>query len=440
MLLVSVYHVHSANALSERHARTLLCDMCNVQPAVVQCINHRLFLCQNCDKDTHFSSESQHRKRFLNSYTGCPSATQLANLWGCNLDEREGSISGSPNEKGSDNSGPGHLFNSLEGFKENFGSWIDSSSPSMVTLSLSEPNTNPNTTLGSPEDSSFGTAALSKTCEDHQFQSKQMHVIIQQLLDLQKLQPLGSMKLKNHHEMQAVVPAQVQEQMQDVSLIIPDSEHPKSDTNVEMSIQEDSFWHCTSASQSNQLWGENMQDLGLCDADERCDPFHMSDIDLTFENYEDIFGGPQGEGTSIFEDVEAACSSMDKDVSFADSSGCNESSRKLRAGTPAGYIALSSQEPGKAGSAALPETGVVHGVTDLSGPGNIQSALPVCSSFSLSLSSLSGESSAADYHDCGLSPMILKGEPTWGPSNSDSLFSQARDNAMMRYKEKKKLR
>ncbi|XP_057844712.1 zinc finger protein CONSTANS-LIKE 10 [Cryptomeria japonica] len=475
-------NVHSANALSERHARTLLCDGCNVQPAAIQCINHKLFLCQNCGKNTHFSSEPQHNKRPLNCYTGCPSAAQLANLWGCNLDEREGSISAFPIEKGWDKSRADSLLNSPVGFVENYGSWIDSSSSSMVALSLSESNSNVHTMVISQEDASFGTVDSSKSREDHQFHSKQNHIIVQQLLDLQKLQPLSSMQVQDQHEVQAcdLVQGQVdaqsmgsllsrslkddfelqtqqlgrhekgqqqedknltEQQMQDVSLLIPMSQQLKSDTNVEMPIQGDSFWRCTSANQSNQLWVQNMQDLGIYDDDECCDAFHVCDVDLTFENYEDIFGGPQGKGTSMFEDGDTACSSMDKDISIAHSSGCNESSHKPSAEAPAGYIALSSQEPGNEEEAALPGTGgVVQGVTDRSGPSNSKSFLPVHSSFSLSLSSLSGESSAADYHDCGLSPLFLKGEPLWGPSNSDSVVSQARDNAMMRYKEKKKSR
>lgn len=63
------------------------------------------------------------------------------------------------------------------------------------------------------------------------------------------------------------------------------------------------------------------------------------------------------------------------------------------------------------------------------------------SSLSLSFSGLTGESSAGDYQDCGVSSMLLMGEPPWyppGPENS--LPTASRDNAVMRYKEKKKTR
>lgn len=57
---------------------------------------------------------------------------------------------------------------------------------------------------------------------------------------------------------------------------------------------------------------------------------------------------------------------------------------------------------------------------------------------SLSLSNITGESSAADYQDCGLSPMFLTSESLW-ESNFES-SPQARDKAKMRYNEKKKTR
>ncbi|GLJ30880.1 hypothetical protein SUGI_0614190 [Cryptomeria japonica] len=65
-------------------------------------------------------------------------------------------------EKGWDKSRAGSLSNSLMGFVENCGSWIDSSSSSMVALSLSETNSNVHTMLISREDASFGTVDSSK--------------------------------------------------------------------------------------------------------------------------------------------------------------------------------------------------------------------------------------------------------------------------------------
>ncbi|KAF5189755.1 Zinc finger protein constans-like, partial [Thalictrum thalictroides] len=63
----------------------------------------------------------------------------------------------------------------------------------------------------------------------------------------------------------------------------------------------------------------------------------------------------------------------------------------------------------------------------------------VNSSMSVSLSNLSCESSAADYQDCGVSPLFLQGESPWD-ANMETSSPQARDKAKMRYKEKKKNR
>jgi hypothetical protein len=66
-------------------------------------------------------------------------------------------------------------------------------------------------------------------------------------------------------------------------------------------------------------------------------------------------------------------------------------------------------------------------------------------SLSLSFSGLTGESSAGKYQDCGVSSMLLMGEPPWFTSNgggtdTTSLASVNRDSALHRYKEKKKKR
>ena len=55
------------------------------------------------------------------------------------------------------------------------------------------------------------------------------------------------------------------------------------------------------------------------------------------------------------------------------------------------------------------------------------------------LSNITGENSATDYQDCGLSPVFLTGESPW-ESTLEGTCPQARDKAKMRYNEKKKTR
>ncbi|GAB2214408.1 hypothetical protein Drorol1_Dr00018752 [Drosera rotundifolia] len=82
LCLVCDHQVHSANALSRSHHRSQICDTCNSDPAAVFCSSHGLLLCQDCDWDSHSSCDRNPAEGF----TGCPSALELAALWGNDLD------------------------------------------------------------------------------------------------------------------------------------------------------------------------------------------------------------------------------------------------------------------------------------------------------------------------------------------------------------------
>ncbi|CAM8991665.1 unnamed protein product [Rhodiola kirilowii] len=76
-------NVHSANALANRHPRTLLCERCTSQPAFVRCHDENTSLCQNCDWSGHgnASAASTHKRETINCYSGCPSAAELSRIW-----------------------------------------------------------------------------------------------------------------------------------------------------------------------------------------------------------------------------------------------------------------------------------------------------------------------------------------------------------------------
>ncbi|CAN0896969.1 Zinc finger protein CONSTANS-LIKE 12 [Linum grandiflorum] len=69
--------VHSANSLSRRHQRSLLCDKCNSQPASAMCLDEKLSVCQGCNG----CSSLGHRVNVLNYYTGCPSSAEFMGIW-----------------------------------------------------------------------------------------------------------------------------------------------------------------------------------------------------------------------------------------------------------------------------------------------------------------------------------------------------------------------
>ncbi|GAQ86259.1 hypothetical protein KFL_002790070, partial [Klebsormidium nitens] len=82
--------VHEANALSLRHERTLLCDACGNAPASFRCSEENLSLCLECDASSHSAVPASHHKRVkFDFFTGCPSANELAVLWGCRLGSLE---------------------------------------------------------------------------------------------------------------------------------------------------------------------------------------------------------------------------------------------------------------------------------------------------------------------------------------------------------------
>ncbi|TVU28312.1 hypothetical protein EJB05_19825 [Eragrostis curvula] len=150
--------------------------------------------------------------------------------------------------------------------------------------------------------------------------------------------------------------------------------------------------------------------------------FCVDDADLTFENYEELFGTSHIQTEQLFDDAGIDSYFEMKEMLPADS---NEEHK---------YMQLECSNMVSADSA-------------MSNPGaRADSSLcipvrQVRSSLSHSFSGLTGESSAGDHQDCGVSPMVNMGEPPWRPPGPDgSCAGGSRDNALTRYKEKKKRR
>ncbi|OMO85499.1 Zinc finger, B-box [Corchorus capsularis] len=86
--------VHSANALSLKHARSQICDSCKTKPSSFLCSNDNLMLCQDCDWNSHNSnncsvSALQHDRSPVEGFSGCPSVTELASLLGLDLKPKD---------------------------------------------------------------------------------------------------------------------------------------------------------------------------------------------------------------------------------------------------------------------------------------------------------------------------------------------------------------
>ncbi|KAF4390510.1 hypothetical protein F8388_006007 [Cannabis sativa] len=84
-------HVHSANLLSRKHLRSQICDNCGSEPVSVRCSTENLVLCHDCDWDAHgtCSVSPAHERNSVDGFSGCPSALELASVWGFHLGEKK---------------------------------------------------------------------------------------------------------------------------------------------------------------------------------------------------------------------------------------------------------------------------------------------------------------------------------------------------------------
>ncbi|XWS35004.1 hypothetical protein CRYUN_Cryun21dG0087900 [Craigia yunnanensis] len=173
-----------------------------------------------------------------------------------------------------------------------------------------------------------------------------------------------------------------------------------------------------------------MQDLGVCEDSFCQDDFNMPDIDLTFLNFENLFGGDQDPIRALTGDKDVSCSSLEE-MSFNKSDNVNARPMEDASVASSVYTIQSAHT-----EINMDPYNHIHNFQ-----GIIGSPCPIRPSYSTmsSVSRLSAESSGTDCLDSGLSP-ITQGEASCIAPDLDSLQSEARENAMIRYKEKKKAR
>ncbi|XP_016446102.2 zinc finger protein CONSTANS-LIKE 9 [Nicotiana tabacum] len=331
-------HVHSANALSQRHSRTLVCERCNSQPAIFRCDEDRISLCQNCDWIGHAnsSSGSTHKRQALSCYTGCPSAVELSVIWSFLLDNP--SVGDSTCEQG------------------------------MSSMSITDCR---------PGDSR-GSQAKDK--------SQDMSVAVE-ANDL-----MGSLMLSLDSKLHNVEP-------------------PVGSTNL--------TWSKVSNSATK---GSN-----IFDDDRFYDDFNMDEVDLSIETYEELFGVSLDNPDQLFknEDIDGLFGM--KDMAVAESSCQGDTAVE---GSALGRV--NTVQPACSNAASAESTM------------SCKTEPTLCfarQQSNLSVSNLTGESSAGDYQDYGASSMLLMGEPPWcSPCPESSMPSTSRSDAVLRYKEKKKTR
>ncbi|KAH0709952.1 hypothetical protein KY284_011379 [Solanum tuberosum] len=338
-------NVHSANALSQRHSRTLICERCNSQPAVVRCVEERTSLCQNCDWSGHASSSSgssMHKRQALSCYTGCPSAAELSNIWSFLLDD----------------------------------------------------------------------PSIGDTCE----------------------QRMGSMSINDNRPRDGQDP-QGKDNSQNVCAAVEVNDmniSEKSNLLVESSMPTfDNKLHNVEPPIGSSSKGCYMGAKGssLFEEDPYCDNLIMDAVDLSIENYEELFGDSLNYPDELFENE-----NLDSFFGMKDIKGADYSYRGVNAAEGSSNWRVNTVQPTCSDAASADS--MMSCKTD--------SILYFARQSSLSVSNQTGgECSAGDHQDCGVSPMLLMGEPPWCPpctEISSTSTSTSRSNAVLRYKEKKKTR
>ncbi|MBA0854300.1 hypothetical protein Goshw_028773 [Gossypium schwendimanii] len=344
-------NVHSANALSRRHSRTLLCERCNSQPALVRCTEERVSLCENCDWIGHgtSTSNSTHKRQTINCYSGCPSSAELSSLWPFFWQSPSPGESTCEKELG--------LMSITENIETtSWGPTGNTVSQNKNSAGVAEVNNDNNADMGSGWDGSSSILELRSP---------------PQALD----QPAG----------------------------VTDTSLPK-----------------VSCPQT--------KGPSLCE-DDLYDDFNMDEVDLNLDNYEELFGVALNHSEELFESGGIDSLFRTNDLSAADSD-CR--SAVAAEGSSVGLV--NAIQPACSNGASADS--VMSNKTD-----SMLCFTGRQAHSSLSFSGLTGESSGADYQDCGASSMLLMGEPPWCPPCTESSFqSSTRSNAVMRYKEKKKTR
>ncbi|KAI3412671.1 uncharacterized protein J3R85_017008, partial [Psidium guajava] len=182
--------------------------------------------------------------------------------------------------------------------------------------------------------------------------------------------------------------------------------------------------------------------LGFHRSNDLCQILGIEDIPCR-GNGDDVLGYQPSQNRFLFEDGDMECLLMDKDLSATESNGPIENAMEASSSVQQDSVSFHSSYMGSSVTGVQSTKGGANCM--LMSPGCNRNlnfgypAGPVHSSISLSLSNITGESSAADYQDCGLSPVFLTGESPWEP-NPGASCAQARDKAKMRYNEKKKTR
>ncbi|CAJ2630636.1 unnamed protein product [Trifolium pratense] len=303
--------VHWANELSGRHIRTLVCNSCRCDLAYVQCLDHKMLICRDCDQKLHDSS-SPHRKRAVKTFIGCPSAKEFAALWGFEFKEIEKSDV----------------------------SRKDQFAVASISSVFTDVNVIKHHRIQTRVASTASATKLDKGSSSQQgqvlYRDQERQTILQQIVDLKRFQ----LNEEIHHSTKVnglQVDDKFNQQVQNshnfatnllgenntIAELNPETfssafsqlDNLSSSSIMDLPLHGELFWTCKGSLQSNQVWPQNIQDLGICEELVCGDDFNIPDVDLTFQNYEELFGGEQDPIRGVmFGGKDVTCSSLENDI------------------------------------------------------------------------------------------------------------------------------
>ncbi|KAJ8527843.1 hypothetical protein K7X08_015294 [Anisodus acutangulus] len=357
-------NVHSANCLSRKHTRSIICGKCSSEPAIVRCTNNQICLCEGCGSSENGCNNtvSGHQHQNLDSYNGCPSPAELMTK--------------------------------------------------ILSIAFDDQMVN-NDNVTNPSGFHTPTSSLSVNENNSSVVASRLN----ELASCLKFEPW-------------VIPTQ--------AIPFPTQAIPSNPTYLtSYNIDQTPFF--SEGSNITKQSCSTVKDLGVHEGDNLAKGVDLDE--LSSDSSYKIFSSLQQSHSSYHsEDKGLDCLVLEKNLSATGSNSHLE--------TPLEHECIgfqSSQEAADPNSEILLQTVSANANFMLMNPGcnrNIALTYPPAPvhSRSLSLSNITGESSAgSDYQDCRLSPLFLTDEPPWDWKPGTSCL-QARNEAKMRYNEKKKTR
>lgn len=399
-------HVHSANGLSLKHVRSQICGNCGSQPATARCATDGLSLCSECDFDAHGSGAGPdsgsnfHSRSAIESFTGCPSAIQLANSWGFDLTAKPKTGSRPEFGSGSDWCNPDSFIAADAVFQDLYVpcAGVKQQKGIMLLDQLIELAERDSASASLPPDRNVESPLLS---------------------DLSPKTPCRSANLAEAHEENH----QIVDQMPFTSLLMMAVPGCVDMKGTERLVEdEELMWDCgPGPDNSAQIWDFNLGRSRVHNESSQLEiGYGINNAGFTIKSYNDLLKENSFSTTKILEDIyDTKCPSVNDDVLSSNMHHLPSQNQ--------GKVNMSGKWKSNGSSSML-------GIS-VSSANNLPNIVP-----SMASSHEPGSGSSMQEISFAERP-IVRNEMVKAMTKVDSeLLAQNRGNAMLRYKEKRKNR